>query len=137
MKKLLFLLLLLPAAAFGQQVNATLDITWTNPTTTEPPASLPLTGAQALTETQLVISTSPISSTYSGVPTVVVTPTPTTARHTMQVANGGTIYVRVRACNKPGTVTECSAWSNESTRLVSVSTKPNVPTNVTITLTIG
>lgn len=134
MKSFLYLALLLPIAGLAQSVPATLDINWVNPTTTTD--GLPLTGSLALTETQLVLSTSPIPANFTGAPTVSVAAGTVSTRQSMTVNNGQTVFVRIRSCNKPATVVECSVWTNEVSKLVQVSTKPNVPTSVTIDLTI-
>lgn len=123
-------------SAFAQDVPVTVTINWTNPTTTEPPASLPLTGAYALTNTDFVVAKSPIPANFAGAPSFSVTPTLTTTNYTLQASNGDTVYVRMRSCNKPAAIVECSGWTNEVSKVIAFSTKPNMPTSVSFTITL-
>lgn len=136
MKKLLILFsILFSSLALGQTVPATLTLNWTAPTVTD--TGLPLTGSLAITQYQLVISTSAIDPNFAGTPTVVVTAPTLTSVQAMNVANGDTLHVRIRACNKPAAALDCSKWTSEGTKLVQVSTTPEVPTNIVIDLKIG
>lgn len=117
--------------ADAQTVPGTAQIKWTLPTTTQD--GLPLTGANALTSIQVFLATAPIADTSTAQPTVTLGAATTATTQAMQVANGATIYVRLKACNSSG----CSPFSNQATKLIQLNTKPNVPTNVTIELTIS
>lgn len=137
MKSKLFLILCL--ALFASIVNAQqipVDVTanWVNPTVTT--TGLALTGTQALTETQVVMSTAVIPDNFSGTPTAVVTPTLSTTLQTLTIANGGTVHVRIRSCNKPTGVLDCSTWTAEATKTVSITTTPGMPTSTTITINV-
>lgn len=138
MKKLLAIALLLAAGPlFAQTVPGSLRADWTLPTTgcttgVSPCDNAPLTGTAALTGVEVYISTSPIPDSSLMAPTLTLPAGATTASHTMQVANGSTLYVRTKAVNGSGK----SAFSVQSTKLVQVPVIPGVPTNVTITLTI-
>lgn len=142
-KSLLVLALLLMLGVFSQSastqaIGGSITINWINPTTTVPPESFPLTGALALTEIQIVVSKNPIDPNYSGVPTIVVSPAPLTTQYILALNNGDTVHVRMRACHKPGGVNlECSDWTNEATKNIVVNTKPDVPSSVTIDITIN
>ena len=131
-------LTLLAAVANAQSVPGTAKISWTNPTEgcvvgVTPPACSPLTGENALTAINVYVDTQPIPDDYAGAPTITLTGSATSTTHTMQVANGTTLYVRVRAVNEAG----ASAMSNQASKLISVELAPGVPTDVTIVLEIG
>lgn len=128
------LAVLFSAALSAQTVPDTLTINYTLPTLTT--SGLPLTGVNALTEIRIFIDTAPIPDTAS-TPTVTVTPSQTTVSRTIQVANGQTVYTRIRACNKPGATTDCSDLTQAVTKVISLPTTPALPTNVTIQLQIG
>lgn len=119
------------STALAQTVSGTANLSWTLPATSTD--GLPLTGNNALTAINVYIATAPIPDNVASAPTLALTGSTTTATHTLQVANGSTLYARVRACNAGG----CSVLSNQATKLIQLSTVPGVPTSVTITLTIG
>ena len=128
----------LATCAEAQTVPGTLRISWTLPTqgcnvTVSPPICGPLTGSAALTAINVYVSDAPIPDDYAGAPTITLTGDATAATHTMQVPNGSTLYVRVRAVNEAG----ASAMSNQASKLISVELLPGVPTEVTIELEIG
>lgn len=125
MKKLLYLLALLPGLASA----ASITVNWTLPVTAVD--GTPLTGAQVLTSVQVFLATAPIADGSTAAPTVTLTPTTLTTTQTITVAAGGTIYVRVKACNSAG----CGVFSNQATKAIPVSV-PGVPTSVTITLNL-
>lgn len=95
--------------------------------------NLPLTGANALTGVEVYLSTSPIADDTTAPPTVSLTADQTTATVPLGVNNGDTIYARVRVRNQFGP----SDFSAEATKLVTIATKPGMPTSVTITITIS
>lgn len=132
----------LAAVSPAHAVSAPLTVTYTLPTTActiindvqvNPCDNVPLTGANALTAVELMISTSPIAGTYDGPVTLSVTAASGQVNTSFTANSGDTIYVRVRARNQY----RASAWSNEATKLVEVETVPGIPTNVTITLNIS
>ncbi len=125
MKRFLFLFFLLPGIAAA----ATATVTWSNPTTAIDGS--PLTGAQALTSTQIFLATSPIADTSTMVPTATVT-SGTSTTQTIAASVGQTIYVRVKSCNQWG----CSAFSNQGSKVVPGSI-PGMPTSVTITIELS
>lgn len=138
MKKLavvsaLLMLGMLCAPLYAQTVPGTVNVNWTNPTTTV--NGLPLTGANALTEIRVFVSTAPIADNAT-TPTVTVT-TGTTANHTLSVTNGQTIYARIQACNKPGGVLNCGDLSPQVSKAVTLSTKPGVPSSVSLDININ
>jgi hypothetical protein len=113
-----------------------LDISWTLPINgctqgVTPCDNVPLTGALALTGVNVYISTSPIANTSTMAPTLSLGPV-TSVSHTMQVANGATVYVRLKAVNAHGQ----SPFSEEKSKLIELPVRPGVPSNVTISLTI-
>jgi hypothetical protein len=132
------LTLCLSFGVHAQTVSGKLDLNWTLPTVgctqgVTPCDGVPL-AAGALTGINVYISTSPIPDNFTGPPTLTLGSTSTTTTHTMQVANGTTLYARVRATagiNNP------SPFSNQVSKLVTLTVAPNAPTNLTITLTIG
>lgn len=135
MKHLLigFALAFVGFAAQAQTIPATLNVSWEAPTKSTP-EGFPLTGALAITEYQLVISTDVIPANFSGTPTLVVTAPTLVAAYTLDVVNRSTIHARARACNKPGGILDCSIWTDEGLKPVNLSTTPSPPTNVVIDL---
>jgi hypothetical protein len=130
---------LVAVAAMAQTVPGSLTLRWVLPTTgclvgvTPPVCDQPLTGNAALQAVHVWISTSPIPDSPTGAPTLTLGAGATTASHTMQVANGATLYARVSARNPAGD----SPLSAQVSRVVTIPTRPGVPTNVTIELSIG
>lgn len=129
---------LLVSLASAQTVPGTARISWTLPTQgcvvgVTPPACAPLTGENALTAINVYIDTQPIPADYAGAPTLTLPGDATQTTHTMQVPNGSTLYVRVRAINPAG----ASAFSNQASKLIQVDLAPGVPTDVVIELEIG
>ncbi len=121
----------------AQTVPGSMTLRWTLPTTgctigVTPCDSRPLTGTAALQAVHVWISTSPIPDSPSGAPTLTLSATATTATHTLQVTAGQTLYARVSVRNPSGD----SPLSNQVTRLITLPVLPNMPTNVTIELTI-
>lgn len=95
--------------------------------------NLPLTGINALTGVEVYLSTSPIADDSTASPTVSLTADQTTATATLGVNNGDTIYARIKVRNQFGP----SDFSAQVSKPVMIATKPGVPTNVTITITIS
>jgi hypothetical protein len=133
------LCLLLTGVAMAQTVPGSLTLKWVLPTTgcligVDPPVcGQPLTGTAALQAVHVWISTSPIPDVPTGAPTLTLAAGATTASHTLQVANGATLYGRVSVRNSASD----SRLSAQVTKLVSIPVQPGVPTNVTIELTIA
>lgn len=108
-------------------VNAT--VSWTAPTTDV--NGEPLTGAEALTQYEVWISTTNLSSGVTGSPTATVTATSTTVTQAVTASPGQTVYTVVEACNAVG----CGAPSTEASAVIP-SGVPSVPTSVTITIAV-
>lgn len=130
--------LLAIASLTAHAATGTVNVTWQLPTFActvgvVPCDNLPLTGANALTGVEVYLSTSPIADDTTASPTVSLTADQTTASATLGVNNGDTIYARVRVRNQFGP----SDFSAEATKLVTIATKPGMPTSVTITITIS
>lgn len=129
---LALILFALAPLAQAQTVPGSVTLTWTNPTTSVD--GVPLTGANALTGIEVHWSTSPIADTdLTRAPQVTLTMPATTTAQTIQVTSGQTLYFRVRAVRGA----EKSAFSNQASKLIQVSTVPGVPTSLTVTITIG
>lgn len=132
-------LLAVAPGVFAQTVNAaaTLDIDWALPTTgcVNPPSctqNVPLTGAYALTGVKLYVSTSPIADNSTMAPSAVLGAGVIETSYNLTVANGSTVYVRVKATNASGD----SPFSSEVSKVVNVPARPGAPTGVTVNLTI-
>ncbi len=123
--------ILFAMGASAQAVPGSAALSWTLPTTSVD--GVALTGTNALTGIEVYIATSPIADTSSAAPTLTLSGSATSATHTMQVTNGATLYARLKAVNASGK----SAFSNQVSKVVQLSTTPGVPTSVTITLQIG
>ena len=134
---LMFLGFLYANTVQAQSVPGNLQMGWTLPTTgcttgVTPCDNVALTGAKALTAIEVYISTSPIADTSTMAPTLTLAAGATTATHSMQVANGATLYARLKAVNADGK----SGFTVQVSKVVNAPVLPTVPTNVTITLTI-
>lgn len=128
------------AASLGQTVPGSMRVSWTLPTTgctqgVTPCDNVPLGTAGALTGVEVYISTAPIPDNSSMSPTLTLPAGATTGTHTLQVANGATLYARVKARNG-ATPNSLSPFSVQVSKLVSLPVTPNAPTSVTIELTI-
>ncbi len=125
--------------AQAQTVPGAITLRWTLPTTgcivgaSPAVCGQPLTGANAIAGVSVWISTSPIPDDVAQAPTLTLSASSTTTNHTMQVANGATLYARVAA----RTGTSIGVMSNQITKVVVADVKPGAPTNVTIELVIG
>lgn len=140
MKKPAFIaaLLLVPMLAQAQTVPGTITLRWTNPTTgcvagSNPCVEVALTGPNALTAIEVYLSTAPIPDDSSMQPTLTLGGGATTTTHSLQVANGDTVYARVKARNAHGV----SAFSAQVSKVIEVEAVPGVPTEVTLELAIG
>ena len=117
--------------AYAQTVPGSATLTWTNPTTSVD--GVPLTGANALTGIEVHWATAPIADTdLTRAAQVTLTGTAQTTQQTIQVTNGSTLYFRVRAVRG----TEKSAFSNQASKLIQLSTVPGMPTTLTVTIVI-
>jgi hypothetical protein len=131
--------LLVAGVSHAQTVPGSLTMDWTLPTTgcvvgtTPEVCNVPLTGTAALTAVHVWISTSPIPDVPTTEPTLILGAGETTARHTMQVINGQTLYVRLTARN----VSHESFLTAQGSKLIALDIRPDVPTNLTLELTIG
>lgn len=115
--------------ANAQTVPAVL--TWTNPTTSVD--GVPLTAANALTGIEVHWSTSSIADTdLTRTPQVTLGVVSTTTQN-VAVANGSTLYFRLRAVNAGGK----SGYSNQASKLIALSTMPFPPTNLNLTITVS
>lgn len=131
------LLLFFAFAASAQTVPGSVGLEWTLPTVgctvgVSPCDNRPLTGAAALTAIEVYISTSSIPDNSIMAPTLTLGPAVTTATHTMQVANGATLFVRLKARNAGGV----SPFNVQASKVVTAPVVPGVPSSVTITITI-
>lgn len=137
----LALLLLTATSTLALDVPGRANVSWVLPTETEclepAPATctrLPLTGELALSAIELYVSQSPIADTSVLTPTAVLAGNATTALYTATVPAGATLYVRTKARNANGT----SKYSVQISKVVTIpNVAPGVPTNVSITITIG
>lgn len=124
--------------ANAQTVPGTVNLSWTLPTTgctpgVSPCDNKPLTGVDALTGVDVYIATATIPTNTTMLPTLQLGATATQTTHTMQVTNGGSLFIRL----KVRTARVVSGFTNEVTKVIEVPVTPGVPTNVTITLTIN
>jgi hypothetical protein len=131
---LLALALLTASCAIAQTVpvSATLDISWTAPTTADG-GTEPLTGPNVLTSYNVYASTVALTTAPTS-PTVTATAGTTTATGSISALVGQTIYVYVTACNSSG----CSGLSSAATYTIPVQGfGADPPTNVSITVKIA
>lgn len=125
-------LFLFGGMSFAQTVPGSASLTWTNPTTSV--EGVPLTGANALTGIEVHWATAPIADTDLTRPgQVTLGATAQATQQTIQVANGSTLYFRVRAVRNA----DKSAFSNQASKLIALSTIPGPPTNLQLNLIIG
>lgn len=126
-RALCLLVLFALAPIFAHAATATIN--WTAPTVAIDGSAL--TGAQAITNYQVWVSTSTIPSTTTAQPTATIAGTATTTTQTITASPGATIFARVKACNSAG----CSDFSAEASKALPISV-PGVPTTVTITVSL-
>lgn len=123
----LVLALAFAGVAQAQTVPVNTVLNWTLPTTDTGGAAL--TGALAITKVQVFLSSATIPATAT--PTVELTNAATTTTQNISIANGGTLFARLKVCNVGG----CSAFTSEVTKAISVPV-PNPPTNLTVTVNV-
>lgn len=116
------------AAMAQDHVTVEVDLEWVLPTTDT--LGEPLTGINALQKVQVYGDTQPIPADATQ-PIIELPPAATTYEWEGEVANGSTLYFRLRACNDL-----CSAMSNEAFREVRISV-PDVPTGITIQVRVN
>lgn len=115
----------------AEGIGATLDVSWTLPT--QATDGTPLTGSQALTGIQLFVSSSPIPDNSTMAPTATFSGDMVQATYNGTVTSGTTLYARVKAVSRGG----ISDFSAQASKLIEeILSRPGVPTNVAITLTI-
>ena len=129
---------IITSCAQAQTVPGKADLSWDAVTTgctlgITPCNNVPLTAAEVVTGYEIYASTSPIPDTSTAAPIATVTGSVVTFAYTTTVTNGQTLYFRLKAVNVVGK----GGFSNQATKLISLQVLPNVPTSVTITLTIG
>lgn len=123
---LAMVLFALAPQAYAQTVPGSATLTWTNPT------------GQTLTGIEVHWATAPIADeaaceapcTGSRAAQVTLSGTATTTSQTIQVANGSTLYFRVRAVAASGK----SAFSNQASKAIAI--PPGAPTSLTVTITV-
>jgi hypothetical protein len=111
----------------AQTVEAKATLTLFPPTLST--TNTPLTGADAITKTQVWVSTSPIADTDAS-PTAVLPGVATSYVWTGTVPNGSPIYARYSVCNAA-----CSGKSPQVSRAIQVAV-PAVPQGAAITVTV-
>lgn len=122
--------LLAVGSAFAQTgTPKSATISWSLPTKNSDGTNIDATNP--ITKIQVFLANASISDNYSQNPTVELTGTPTTTTQTFTVFPGGTLFVRLKACNAKA----CSDFSAQAS--VSIpNVKPGVPTSVTIQLSV-
>lgn len=121
--------------AHAQSVPASAAMTWALPldgctvgVATCDHASL---SGHPITGIEVFISTSPIPDNPTAAATIKLSSTSTTASYTTTVANGSTLYARVRAVGDTA-----GGLSAQASKLISLNVAPGVPTSVTFTIQI-
>lgn len=133
--------LLAASDAFSQTtVPVVVKINWINPTVgctpnVSPCDLAPLTGAAALTKTQIFADSATIPTTFAGAPDGEAPAPATTFTLNTTGTVGGSVFIRLKACNSSG----CSAFSNEASKPIQIPIPgaPNGVTVVTITISVG
>lgn len=126
----LLLVCLLPSLAHAQTFTAPVDIEYQLPTANDDGS--PLTGQFALTKLQIFLSATPIADDSTMAPTAeFTTGLGEPIASSFSIANGGTIYIRMRACHQFA----CSVFSNQTTKVATVP-KPGAPNITTVTIRI-
>lgn len=124
-------------------VSVPLSVSFVLPTTgcttingvqVNPCDNIPLTGANALTNTDIWLSLAPIPNGFAGAPTLSIPAGSTSVNTNFSASNGDTIYVRLKA----RTATASSvAFSTEATKTVTVGAVPGNVTSVILTINIS
>lgn len=122
--------MLFVAVAQAADISAKAMTSWTLPTMALDGS--PLAGDQALTETQVFVSLAPIADAAIMTPTAKLAANAAAYTWAGTMPNGGTIYVRVKACNAGG----CSAYSAQGSKAFALSA-PGAPGQVNITVTFS
>lgn len=117
---------LMANAQAAETVAASANVSWTPPTTNTDGS--PLTD---LKEHKLYVDTSPITDATTVAPIRVPVGT-ATYTYKATVANGATLYFRLKACNA---VDVCSVFTPEVQKRVLILV-PGVPTGVQVTVTV-
>lgn len=123
---LVFALTIATVAEGAETVAGSANVSWTPPTTNTDGS--PLTD---LKEHKLYIDTAPITDATTVTPIHVPVGT-STYTYKATVANGATLYFRLKACNASDV---CSVLSPETTKRILVLV-PGVPTGVQVTVTV-
>jgi predicted phage tail protein len=119
------LLMFVTVGAYAQTVPGSATLTWTNPT--------PANTESAITAIEVHWATAPIADTdLTRAPQVTLTGGPTTTAQTISVANGSTLYFRLRAVNAAGK----SPFSAQVSKLISVPVVTGAPTSLTVTISV-
>lgn len=132
---LIFALALLAPFAQAQTVPGNAVIGWTLPTdgctVGVTPCDKVSLATHPITGVEVFISTSPIPDNPLTGATLKLSATSTTTTYTTTVANGSTLYARLRAVGEvPG------ALSAQVSKLIKLDVAPGLPTNVTFTIQI-
>lgn len=130
MKRILFSLipLALTSVVFAQ-ISASVNISWTAPTTAVDGSTL--TGSEAVTGYNIYADTVAVPDAPTAAPVAAIKGTSTSTIASFTVANNATLHVRAQACNVSG----CGALSPEVTKTITVPV-PGVPTSVTVAIQI-
>lgn len=120
-------LLMISISNAAENVSSTSVVSWNAPTTNTDGSAL-----TNLKEHQLFVAQAAIPDSVSVAPTAKIAAGTNTFSYQATVANGATLFFRVRACN---TADVCSALSAEITKKVSVLI-PSVPSGVNVTVTV-
>lgn len=114
-----------------QPVTKNITLSWVLPTKYTDGTALPVAD---ITKVQVYLANAEIPDTFTGPPTVELTPATTTVSRTHQAWTGGTIHARVRAC----TASACSDLSVAAKLLVPIPPplKPGIPTEVRLILVV-
>ena len=123
-------LLLFAVMAFAQTVQGQFTLSWTLPTVDANGA--PITPASALTAVEVYASTSPIADNATLAPLAVLGVGVVTSQQSIPVANGSTVYFRLKAVNAAGK----SVFSTQASKLVDVAVPLGAPTNFIVNLVL-
>lgn len=107
------------------------SMSWTNPTASVD--GVPLTGANALTGIEVHWATAPIADNALTRAAQVTLGLVAATTQQVAVSNGSTLYARVRALSAGGK----SAYSNQASKLITLSTVPLPPTDLQMVITVS
>jgi hypothetical protein len=105
-----------------------------NGVTVNPCDNIPLTGANALTNTDIWVSLAPIPNNFTGAPTLSIPAGSTSVNTNFSASSGDTIYVRLKARTASAS---SASYSNEATKTVTLGAVPGNVTSVTLTINIS